>query len=100
MEQIQTVQIQYLDPLETYTAHIQKNGDGWMGWIPEIPEVKCEEDTQEELLKTLENRLHEVLKTEWEEWCEQLEEDVKVGKLDHLIEEAIEDFRAGRCKDL
>ena len=26
MEKIQTVEIQYLDPLETYTAHIQKNG--------------------------------------------------------------------------
>ena len=24
MEKIQTVEIQYLDPLETYTAHIQK----------------------------------------------------------------------------
>lgn len=100
MEQIQTVKIQYLDPMETYAAHIQKNGDGWIGWIPEVPEVKGEESTQEELLKTLENRLHKVLKAEWEEWCEQLEEDVKAGKLDHLIEEAVEDFRAGRCKDL
>ena len=26
MEQVETVEIQYLDPLETYTAHIEKNG--------------------------------------------------------------------------
>ena len=100
MEQIQTVKIQYLDPLETYTAHIQKNGDGWIGWIPEVPDVKCEENTQEELLKTMENRLHTVLTAEWEEWCKQFEEDVKAGKLDRLGEKALEDLRAGRCTDL
>ncbi len=100
MAQIQTVKIQYLDPMETYTAHIQKNGDGWIGWIPEVPEVKCEENTQEELLKTMENRLHAVLTAEWEEWCKQFEEDVKAGKLDRLGEKALEDLRTGRCKDL
>ena len=38
MEAIQTVEIQ--DPIyeETYTAHIQKNGTAWIGWIPEVPE--------------------------------------------------------------
>ena len=100
MEQIQTVKIQYLDPLETYTAHIQKNGDGWIGWIPEVPDVKCEENTQEELLKTIENRLHAVLTAEWEGWCKQFEEDVKAGKLDRFGEKALEDLRAGRCTDL
>ena len=51
MAKIQTVEIE--DPVyeETYTAHIQKNGAAWMGWIPEVPEVKCEENTQEELHK-------------------------------------------------
>ena len=53
MEEIKTLEIQ--DPIyeETYTAHIQKNGAAWIGWIPEVPEVKCEEHTQEALLKTL-----------------------------------------------
>ena len=100
MEQIQTVKIQYLAPSETYTVHIKRNGAGWIGWIPEIPEIKCEENTQEELLKTMENKLHAVLTAEWEVWCKQLEEDVEAGKLDHLLEEAAEDLRAGRCKDL
>ena len=100
MEKIQTVEIQYLDPLETYTAHIQKNGSAWIGWIPEVPEVKCKENSRQELLQTLEGELHAILEAEWEEWCKQLEEDINAGKLDHLSEKALEDFRAGRCKDL
>ena len=67
MEKTQTVKIQYLDPLETYTAHIKKNGSAWIGWIPEIPKVRCEEITRKDLLKTLETELHAVLAAEWEE---------------------------------
>ena len=100
MEKNQTVKIQYTDFLETYTAHIEKNGSAWIGWIPEVPEVRCEESTRKDLLKTLKNQLHEILVAEWEAWCEQFEEDVNAGRLDHLGEEALEDLRAGRCKDL
>ena len=100
MEKTQTVKIQYTDFLETYTAHIQKNGDDWIGWIPEVPEVRYEEQTQGKLLKTLKNQLHEILVAEWEAWCEQFEEDVNAGRLDHLGEKALEDLRVGRCKDL
>ena len=100
MTKIQTVEIQYLDPLETYTAHIEKNGSAWIGWIPEVPEVKCKENSRQELLQTLEGELHAILEAEWEEWCKQLEEDINAGKLDHLEEKALEDLRAGRCKDL
>ena len=100
MERIQTVEIQYLDPLETYTAYIQKNGSAWIGWIPEVPEVKCEESSRQKLLKTLKSELHTVLETEWEEWCKQFEEDVNTGRLDHLSEKALEDLRASRCKDI
>ena len=100
MERVETVEIQYLDPLETYTAYIQKNGSAWIGWIPEVPEVKCEESSRQKLLKTLKSELHTVLETEWEEWCKQFEEDVNTGRLDHLSEKALEDLRAGRCKDL
>ncbi len=53
MEQIQIVKIKDTVYEETYTAHIQKNGTAWMGWIPEVPKVKCEENTQEELLQPL-----------------------------------------------
>ncbi len=100
MEAIKTVEIQ--DPIyeETYTAHIKKNGAAWVGWIPEVPEVKCKENTPEALVKTLTHELHEALEAEQEAWEKQFEEDVKAGHLDYLREEALEDLRAGRCFDL
>jgi hypothetical protein len=33
-------------------------------------------------------------------WDRELEEDVAAGRLDHLAEEALRDFREGRCTDL
>ena len=100
MEKNQTLKIQNPEYGDTYTAHIQKNGAGWVGQIQEVPEVKCEENTKEILLKTLENELHEVLEARADAWDKQIEEDIKAGRLDHLGEKALEDLRAGRCKDL
>lgn len=100
MEEIQIVEIE--DPVyeETYTAHIQKNGASWMAWIPEVPEVSCEENTQEELLQTLIEKLHETLVAVDEAWEKQFEKDVKAGHLDDLRKEALADLRAGKCIDL
>ena len=100
MNRIQTAKIQERDGVEIYTAHIQKNGDGWIGWMPEIPEVKCEENTKESLLETIEDKLHEVLEARADAWDKQIEEDIQAGRLDHLGDKALEDLRAGRCKDL
>jgi hypothetical protein len=33
-------------------------------------------------------------------WDRQIEEDVAAGRLNSLAEEAIRDFREGRCRDL
>ena len=100
MNAIQTVEIQ--DPVyeETYTAHIQKNGTAWIGWIPEVPEVECEENTREALLKTLVKDLHEALEAEQETWEKQFEADVKAGHLDHLSEKALKNFREGRYYEI
>ena len=100
MEQIQIVEIKDTVYEEIYAAHIQKNGAVWVGWIPEVPKVECQENTQEELLKMLEKKLHEALVAEDEAWEKQVEEDVKAGHLDTLREEALEDLRAGKCIDL
>ena len=100
MEKLQTVKIYDEEYETTYTAHIQKNGSGWVGWIQEHPKVRCEEGTQEALLETLESTLYETLEADWEAWDKQIEEDIKSGKLDRLREETLEDLRAGRCKDL
>ena len=85
---------------ETYTVYIQRNGTNWLGWIPEVPKVKCEEPTEAVLLKTLEKKLHEVLVAEEEAWEKQFEADVKTGKLDKLREEALADVRSGKFKYL
>ena len=100
MERIQTVKFQNPDYGDIYTAYIEKNGDGWIGWIHEYPKVKCEGSTQKALLETLENRLYETLEADWEAWDKQIEEDVKAGRLDQLRKEVLEDLREGRCKDL
>ena len=100
MRKIKTIEIHDKVFEETYTAHIQGNGTSWIGWIPDVPKVKCEEQTEKALLKTLEKRLHEALVAEEEAWEKQFKEDVKAGKLDYLHKEALEDVRAGRFKYL
>ena len=100
MERIKTIEIHDQVFEETYTAHIQRNGTHWLGWIPDVLKAKCEEPTEKTLLKTLEKKLHEALVAEEEAWEKQFEEDVKAGKLDHLRKEALEDVRAGRFKYL
>ena len=35
-----------------------------------------------------------------EVWDKQFEEDVKAGRLDHLAQQAINDLKAGKCKEL
>ncbi|PLS67563.1 MAG: hypothetical protein CV045_12915 [Cyanobacteria bacterium M5B4] len=33
-------------------------------------------------------------------WDQQIEEDMKLGKLDHLISEAKKEFREGKCRQI
>ena len=37
---------------------------------------------------------------EQELWDREFEEDVRQGKLDRLAEQAIRDFRAGKCREI
>ena len=100
MKKIKTVEIRDKVFEETYTAYIQRSGPCWFGWFPEVPEIKCEEPTEEVLLKTLEKKLHEALVAEEEAWEKQFEKDVKAGRLEDLRKEALEDVKAGRFKYL
>lgn len=43
------------------TAIVQQSGDGWIGWIEEVPGVNCQEPTCDELLETLRITLREAL---------------------------------------
>ena len=100
MDPIQTFEIHDVEDDEIYTAKIQKNGKKWMGWIREYPKVKCEAETQDALLETLENTLYQTLEADWQAWDKQLEADVKAGKLDAILERVSADFYAGECEDL
>ncbi|MBS3756952.1 MAG: type II toxin-antitoxin system HicB family antitoxin [Desulfobacterales bacterium] len=44
-----------------YTTIVKPEGDYWIGWIEEVPGVNCQEETYEELKKTLEITLKEAL---------------------------------------
>jgi hypothetical protein len=35
-----------------------------------------------------------------DDWDRQIEEDIKAGRLDHLSQQALDDFESGRCKPL
>lgn len=79
--------VEIVDPVfeETYTAYVTKKSTGWRGWIPTVPEVECKEKTKSKLLKTLTTKLREALEAREEAWDKQLEEDIKAGKLDCLL---------------
>ena len=38
MEEIQTVEFKDSEYETTYTAHVQRSGSGWIGWIQEHPQ--------------------------------------------------------------
>ncbi len=44
-----------------YTAVVKQVGDSWVGWIEEVPEVNCQEDTYDALMETLAVTLREAL---------------------------------------
>ena len=100
MSHIQTVKIHDLEDDEIYTAKIQKNGKRWIGWIQEHPKVKCEANTQDALLESLENTLYQTLEADWQTWDKELEKDVKAGKLDATLERVSKDFHTGKCENL
>jgi hypothetical protein len=41
-----------------------------------------------------------VLDVDYQRWDEQLEQDIADGKLEALAEEAISEFKAGRCREI
>ena len=103
MDKLHTIKVHEQGFDETYTVCAKRSGDGWIGWIQELPEVNCERKTRKELLKVLETELHKCLamyKMEAEVWDKQFEADVKAGKLERFAKEAFADFRAGKCEEI
>ena len=85
---------------ETFIAHIEKNGAGWVGLVPDIPELKCYGDTIEEVEQNLPGEVNQELIREEEAWETRFEEDVKAGRLDHLIEKSMQNINKGKYTKL
>ena len=81
---------------ETYTAHIRRNGNAWEGSIVELPEIGCSAETAEAVQEKIPDMLHETLVAKEAAWDQQLKEDMEAGRLDHLIEKAVENYKAGK----
>ena len=101
---IETISIYDEEDDLSYTAFIQPiNRDGkdlWYGWFWEYPKVSCETKTKEELPAALKQKLFKTLEANWEAWDKEIEEDLKAGRLNGLINKAKKDFEEGRCMDL
>lgn len=82
---------------ETYTAYIQKNGKSWEGTIAELPEIEYNAETAEAVQEKLPDMLEQTLIAKEEAWDQQIKEDIEAGRLDTLIEKAIQDYKAGKC---
>lgn len=81
---------------ETYTAHIQKNGNAWEGTIVELPDIEYSAETAEAVQEKLPDMLQETLVEKEAAWDQQIKEDMEAGRLDHLIEKAVENYKAGK----
>jgi predicted RNase H-like HicB family nuclease len=44
-----------------YTAVIKQDGEWWIGWVEEVPDVNCQERTRDELIASLRGTLAEAL---------------------------------------
>ena len=47
-----------------YTAVIKQDGDLWLGWIEELPDIRCQEQTRPALLLTLRLTLEEAIRSQ------------------------------------
>ena len=45
-----------------YTAVIEQDGDLWLGWIEELPDIRCQEPSRQAVLLTLRSTLEEAIR--------------------------------------
>ncbi len=85
---------------EMFTAHIEKNGTGWVGLVPDIPELKCHGDTVEAVEQKLPGEVNQELLREEEEWELLLVEVAKSETLAELEAQAQQNYNEGRYTEL
>ena len=85
---------------ETFTAHIEKNGDGWVGLVPDIPEIKCHGDTVEAVEQKLPDEVNQELIREEEAWERLLTEAATSETIAKLEAQALQNYNEGRYTEL
>ena len=65
----------------SFTATYKKEGDGWVGWVEEIPAVNAQEVTKEELFDSLKTALDEALEFNREQARESARENYEEAPL-------------------
>lgn len=85
---------------ETFTAHIEKNGAGWVGLVPDIPELKCHGNTVEAVEQKLPGAVNQVLIREEEAWERVLTEAAKSETLIKLEAQVQQNYNEGKYTKL
>ena len=85
---------------ETFTAHIEKNGAGWVGLVPDIPELKCYGDTIEEVEQKLPGEVNQELIREEEAWERLLTEAATSETIAKLEAQAQKNYDEGKYTEL
>jgi len=62
-----------------YTAVVKEELGCWIGWIEEVPGVNCQEESREELIKTLQTTLREAIEFN-ADWKAYVATDVEFAK--------------------
>ncbi len=85
---------------ETFTAHIERNGAGWVGLVPDIPELKCFGDTIEEVEQKLPGEVNQELIREEEAWECLLTEAATSETIAKLEAQAQQNYDEGKYTEL
>lgn len=85
---------------ETFTAHIEKNGDGWVGLVPDIPELKCHGDTVEAVEQKLPGEVNQELIREEEAWERLLTKAATSETIAKLEAQAQKNYNEGKYTEL
>ena len=85
---------------ETFTAHIEKNGTGWVGLVPDIPELKCYGNTIEEVEQKLPSEVNQELIREEEAWERLLTKAARSETIAKLEAQAQQNYDEGNTLNL
>ena len=83
-----------------YFSIIEKNGAGWVGLVPDIPELKCYGNTIEEVEQKLPGEVNQELIREEEAWERLLTEAATSETIAKLEAQAQQNYNEGKYTEL